>query len=150
MVDLRSSDFLQDGSETRTFETLNYQEKLQVVAAETLVELKNSLEELTAVQTIKFRLEQAESANQELLDRIEEIEGDQTAQHQIEALQMQLVEQQRANDAAVQSLQDQLSASAETNTALTNSLSAMQAQLNKFKAVLTQIDTMTDEAIDNG
>ena len=134
-MDYESNEFLVDGSVARTYDELSYHDKIKVRALQGLDQLAASLNSIANVKAIEFQI-----------NHLNEITSGFT-------------EQMSAKDDEIADLTTQLSTIENTQAAGRALLEAEIASLkaaneslkenfDKFKAVLTSIDHLTDEVID--
>ena len=142
----RSSEFLKAGDQTVQYEDLDYTNKLKIKALEGLDSLAASLNAISNIKAIEFQI-----------NHLNELSGDFTEQlaakdAQIYALHQRLngIETEHINE--MEALQNNNQAQVALFEAQIASLQAANESLtenfNKFKSVLTSIDSLTDEVID--
>ena len=152
----RTPAFLTAGSETLNYEDLDYTNKLKIRALEGLDSLAASLNAISNIQAIEFQInhlnDMTAGFTEEMNQKDAEI-ADLTAQlSTLESTQAaQLAALQEAQAAQLTELQNTQAANTALMEAEINSLKAANESLtqnfNKFKAVLTNIDILTDEVI---
>lgn len=141
-----SPEFLQDGSETFTYDDLNYQEKIKIRALQGLDSLAASLNAISNIKAIEFQIEHLNAMTSDFTDQLAAKDAE------ISQLQAQLTNLETTQIAALQAQINALNASAALKDAEIASLQAANASLqenfDKFKTVLTSIDALTDETLD--
>ena len=141
-----SPEFLVDGSVARTYDELSYHDKIKVKALEGLDQLAASLNSIANVKAIEFQINhlntmtegfsaQMEAKDAEIVQLTEQLSG-------IEATQAQQLAELQNTQAASRALMEAEIAS------LRAANESLQENFNKFKQVLTSIDSLTDEVID--
>ena len=65
-MEFRTSTFLNDGVRTRTFDELNYQDKVLIVALETLISLRDNIKAIADIQTLNTNVTQLMEENTQL------------------------------------------------------------------------------------
>jgi chromosome segregation ATPase len=152
-MDYESNEFLVDGSVARTYDELSYHDKIKVRALQGLDQLAASLNSIANVKAIEFQInhlnemtsgftEQMSAKDDEIADLTDQLNNvasnvqqqlaDQAAQHQASLAQA---------TAASALLEAELASLKAANESL-------KENFDKFKAVLTSIDHLTDEVID--
>lgn len=145
-MDYESNEFLTDGSVSRTYDELSYHDKIKVRALQGLDQLAASLNAISNIKAIEFQINHLNEMSSGFTEQLEAKDA------QIAALTEQLTNISAHQEAALAALQDQATAQAALQEAEIASLRAANESLtenfNKFKSVLTSIDSLTDEVID--
>jgi predicted nucleic acid-binding Zn-ribbon protein len=131
----RSSDFLKSGDTTIEYEDLDYTNKLKIKALEGLDSLAASLNAISNIQAIEFQISHLNTITTGFTDQMAAKDAE------IEALTTQLANIENTQAASRALLEAEIASLKAANESLTENF-------NKFKSVLTSIDSLTDEVID--
>ena len=145
-MDYESNEFLTDGSVSFNYDDLSYHDKIKVRALQGLDSLAASLNSISNIKAIEFQInhlnEMTSGFTDQLAAKDTEIENLTQQLSNIESTQIAALENAVASanaDAAL--LQAEVASLKAANDSLTENF-------NKFKSVLTSIDSLTDEVID--
>ena len=145
-MDYESNEFLIDGSESFTYDQLSYHDKIKVKALQGLDQLAASLNAISNVKAIEFQINHLNSMTSGFTEQLEAKDA------QIEHLTEQLLNIEETQTEQLEAIQNSQAASKALLEAQITELQASNAALaenfNKLKAVLTSIDSLTDEVID--
>ena len=145
-MDYESNEFLIDGSESFTYDQLSYHDKIKVKALQGLDQLAASLNAISNVKAIEFQINHLNSMTSGFTEQLEAKDA------QIEQLTEQLLNIEETQAEQLEAIQNSQAASKALLEAQITELQASNAALaenfNKLKAVLTSIDSLTDEVID--
>ena len=145
-MDYESNEFLIDGSESFTYDQLSYHDKIKVKALQGLDQLAASLNAISNVKAIEFQINHLNSMTSGFTEQLEAKDA------QIEQLTEQLLNIEETQTEQLEAIQNSQAASKALLEAQITELQASNAALaenfNKLKAVLTSIDSLTDEVID--
>ena len=145
-MDYESNEFLVDGSESFTYDQLSYHDKIKVKALQGLDQLAASLNAISNVKAIEFQINHLNSMTSGFTEQLEAKDA------QIEQLTEQLLNIEETQAEQLEAIQNSQAASKALLEAQITELQASNAALaenfNKLKAVLTSIDSLTDEVID--
>ena len=163
-MDYESTEFLTDGSVSRTYDELNYHDKIKVRALQGLDQLAASLNAISNIKAIEFQLnhlnEMSDGFEAQLAEKdaqIAKITADKAVEiaalhGQIAALTSQLTTIEETQAEQLLEMQNSQAASKALLEAQIASLQAANESLtdnfNKFRAVVASIDELTDEVID--
>ena len=134
-MDYESQEFLRDGNVSRTYDELSYHDKIKIKALQGLDQLAASLNAISNVKAIEFQINHLNTMTSGFTDQLEAKDA------QIESLTEQLTTIQNSQAASTALLEAQIASLQAANESLTENF-------NRFKSVLTSIDTLTDEVID--
>ena len=128
-MDYESNEFLTDGSVSFNYDDLSYHDKIKVRALQGLDSLAASLNSISNIKAIEFQINHLNEMTSGFTDQLS------------------------AKDAQIASLQDQIdnfdTSGLEAEIAsLKAANDSLTENFNKFKSVLTSIDSLTDEVID--
>ena len=152
MTDYTSPEFLTTPMGSDAYEDLDWHNKIKIKALEGLDQLAANLNAIANIKAIEFQINHLNSMtsgfNEQMAAKDEQIASLTTQLNNVESnVQQQLADQAAQHQASLASA----SASSALLEAEVASLKAANESLsenfNKFKAVLTSIDQMTDEAI---
>ena len=145
-MDYESNEFLVDGSESFTYDQLSYHDKIKVKALQGLDQLAASLNAISNVKAIEFQINHLNSMTSGFTEQLEAKDA------QIEQLTEQLLNIEETQAEQLEAIQNSQAASKALLEAQITELQASNAALaenfNKLKAVLTSIDSLTDEVIE--
>lgn len=149
----RSSDFLKSGDVTIEYEDLDYTNKLKIKALEGLDSLAASLNAISNIKAIEFQINHLNEMSSgftdqlsakdaqiaQLHDRLNNIETEHI--NELEAARNEARLAAEAQVAAAALMEAEIASLKAANESLTENF-------NRFKSVLTSIDSLTDEVID--
>ncbi|MEL0190451.1 MAG: hypothetical protein VW878_06470 [Candidatus Poseidoniales archaeon] len=130
-----SPEFLVDGSVARTYDELSYHDKIKVKALEGLDQLAASLNSIANVKAIEFQINHLNTMTEGFSDQMA------AKDNEINQLTSQLANIENTQAASRALLEAEIASLKAANESLTENF-------NKFKQVLTSIDSLTDEVID--
>ena len=120
MTDYTSSEFLTTPQGSDAYEDLDWHNKIKIKALEGLDQLAANLNAIANIKAIEFQINHLNSMTTGFTDQLNE------------------------KDAEIAHLQSQLNAIDHANQ---EEIAQLRETVNKFRSVLTSIDTMTDEVI---
>jgi chromosome segregation ATPase len=130
-----SPEFLVDGSVARTYDELSYHDKIKVKALEGLDQLAASLNSIANVKAIEFQINHLNTMTEGFSDQMA------AKDNEINQLTSQLANIENTQAASRALMEAEIASLRAANESL-------QENFNKFKQVLTSIDSLTDEVID--
>jgi chromosome segregation ATPase len=130
-----SPEFLVDGSVARTYDELSYHDKIKVKALEGLDQLAASLNSIANVKAIEFQINHLNTMTEGFSDQMAAKDAE------INQLTSQLANIENTQAASRALMEAEIASLRAANESL-------QENFNKFKQVLTSIDSLTDEVID--
>ena len=130
-----SPEFLVDGSVARTYDELSYHDKIKVKALEGLDQLAASLNSIANVKAIEFQINHLNTMTEGFSAQMDAKDAE------INQLTSQLANIETTQAASRALLEAEIASLKAANESL-------QENFNKFKQVLTSIDSLTDEVID--
>tara|TARA_Y100000994_G_scaffold237596_1_gene229329 strand:+ start:148 stop:588 length:441 start_codon:yes stop_codon:yes gene_type:complete len=146
MTDYTSPEFLTTPQGSDQYDDLDWHNKIKIKALEGLDQLAANLNAIANIKAIEFQINHLNSMTSGFNDQL-------TAKdEQIANLTQQLTDlettQMAALEAAVQSAQADSALLQAQVASLTAANESLTENFNKFKSVLTSIDSLTDEVID--
>ena len=145
-MDYESNEFLTDGSVSFNYDDLSYHDKIKVRALQGLDSLAASLNSISNIKAIEFQINHLNEMTSGFTDQLA------AKDTEIETLTQQLSDLESTQIAALENAVASANADAALLQAEIASLKAANDSLtenfNKFKSVLTSIDSLTDEVID--
>jgi chromosome segregation ATPase len=130
-----SPEFLVDGSVARTYDELSYHDKIKVKALEGLDQLAASLNSIANVKAIEFQINHLNTMTEGFSDQMAAKDAE------INQLTSQLANIENTQAASRALMEAEIASLRAANESL-------QENFNKFKQVLTSIDSLTDEVLD--
>ena len=134
-MDYESNEFLVDGSESFTYDQLSYHDKIKVKALQGLDQLAASLNAISNIKAIEFQINHLNEMSGGFTEQLEAKDA------QIYALNQRLNGLDAEHNSQIALFEAEVASLNAANQSLTENF-------NKFKSVLTSIDSLTDEVID--
>ena len=134
-MDYESHEFLVDGSVARTYDELSYHDKIKVRALQGLDQLAASLNSIANVKAIEFQINHLNTMTEGFTEQMA------AKDDEISQLTTQLSSIENSQAASRALLEAEIASLKAANESL-------KENFDKFKAVLTSIDHLTDEVID--